>query len=218
MSEEVEEVIDTDYVPESSEETTSETPAEGSAETEEGAVKTNKEPDYKKMLLDTKRAFTKTAMEKAELAGKLSAMEQQIRSLAEEKSQKETPDWLQEVNFESLAQDPNAIKEVFNKLRGEVAGVLRARDEYYENRLRSVNPEILAYKDKIAEFKADPDYSDFTDEQLARLAKREVSKSASGKSAEVKVPGAVGKGRNSIPNGNGDDIRKSDLYKRIYGE
>lgn len=217
MNREVEEVTDTDYVEETSEETTPETPAEETAETQEGESTTEvKQPDYKKMLIDTKRAFTKASMEKAEMAGRLSALEEQIRAMSSKETQENQKDWLEEVNFEELREDPNGLKKVIAMLRGDVANVLQARDNYFETRLKSVNPEINAFKDKIAEMKADPDFADFSDEQLVRLAKRETAKPKQSKASPE--PASVGGGRRAASTGGGTDIRKSSLYRQIYGD
>ena len=166
-------------------------------------------PDYQKMFLDTKRELTKRAMENAELRGKLSGVQEATRP-----QPKAEVDWLEEVDWEAVKADPTLVKELIQKNRNEIVGVLQARDALFEQRLQTINPDVVAHRDKIAELKLDPEYAGFSDIQLAVIARKMPTKE--GEPAPGKPQGSIGGG--SRPAQKPEDIRKSPLYLQIYGE
>jgi len=202
-----------DYVKETAEATTSETPEGTDTSHDDGkpsdkTTKTHSEPDYQKMFLDTKEAFTKASMEKAELMGRLKALEETQAAKPAE------PDWLEQIDTNALKEDPVAMRDALIKLRGEVANALRMRDDMYESRLKTLDPSIVAMKDKIAELKQDTDYQGFSDAQLAVIAKK------GNKKSETHTPqGGVGGGRRAATSASSDDdVKQSPLFKAIYGD
>lgn len=178
----------------------------------DGSVKKDATPDFQKMFLDTKKAFTKSQMELANLKGQLEVLKTQ--SVAHPETPKVDTDWLEDVDWEAVRADPSLVKDMVVNLRNEIADVLRARDSYMEAKLQSADPEIVTYRNKIAELRLDPDYQAFSDKQLAVLA-RKLSNSTE-PAAPNKPKGSVGGG--SRPVAGPTDIKDTPLFKKIYGE
>jgi predicted nucleic acid-binding Zn-ribbon protein len=189
----------------STEAASKETPAEVPATGEE----TNK-PEADKRVQDAQRKLHEVFMEKAQLEGRLKAMEEMLAS----KSTPPQDDWLEKIDVETLKDDPVAIRDSLLKMRSEIAQVLKARDSFYEQRLHNLRPEIAAVKDKIAELRTDPDYATFNDDQLAVIAHKV-------QSTETPAPapkGGIGGGRRAPSGGAEPNIKDSPLFKAIYGD
>ena len=170
------------------------------------------EEGLKKALTDTKRAYTKSQMELAELKGRLSAMETKPPSEPQK-------DWMEDFGDDALRLNPELVKEMIRKHREEVVGVLRQRDQYWEGQLKNLDPDVLSMKDRIAELRQDPDYQQFTDKQLAIIARKTATAEPEEETVIVRSPGSPAGGRGSASGaGKETNIRQSSLYKKIYGE
>lgn len=174
--------------------------------------KKDEKPDegLKKALADTKRAYTKAAMELAELKGRMSAMETKPTPVPEK-------DWLDEFEDDSLRLNPELAKEMIRKHRQDVVQLLEQRDRFWEGQLKNLDPDVLTMKDRIAELRQDPDYQAFTDKQLAIVAKKQKRSEVVDEEPEpVLSSGAPGAGRGSGGGGHDVNIRETPLFKKIY--
>lgn len=168
-----------------------------------------KEPDYEKMFLDTKRAYTESRVEAAQLRGRLEALENQLRA----GQQEEEKDWLEELDDDELRDDPAKTKEAIRRAREEFATVLRQQHDYFMRQIQESNSEVKQYREKINELKSDEAFSGLTDEQALAILKREESLQPKAKRAPTPPVS-----KRTPTSQSQKDPRKSDLFKKLYPE
>lgn len=161
--------------------------------------------DTEKALQERQREFHEMSQKLAELKGQMSVMSQQNQPVA-----KDILD--DEAIAAKLRDDPSAVlgimKQKLAEQQSQFAGVLEARDRFYQEQISKSDPNVVLMRDKIAEMRKDPDMQAFSDQQLAILAK---------KSAKPGYRGAPG-GQRQAQTNRSDDITESDLFKKIYPE
>lgn len=182
------------------------TPGEPGEETPEDSENPEEDQDYKKMFLDTKKAYTKAQMELAELKGKTAALEE----VSSQRQVETEEDWLDKVDDDELRADPSNVKKLIKKIRAENIEVMRMRDAWLLEQIEKQSPELLVLKEQIAALKSDSDYEGFSDKQLAVVARK------GSKAKPKKARGAPGGKRVSVAKE--VDVRKSPLYQKMYGD
>ena len=198
--------------PEEKTDSKKEAPAEKSAETTPAEEKKADETGIRKALTDTQRAYHKSQMELAALKARI---DERDRMNSEKPADEK--DWLEDYSDDQLRLTPEVTKEMIKKHRQEIVGLLQARDEYWKQEMANRDPDVVSARDRIQELRSDPDYAQFTDKQLAVII-RKTSKPEEVTREPVRTSGVPG-GRGAPSRGSSnDDIRKSSLYKQIYGE
>jgi hypothetical protein len=161
--------------------------------------------DTEEALKERQREFHEMSQKLAELKGQMSAMSQQ--------QQPPVKDPLDdEALAASLRDDPSKVLSIIKQREAaqmsQVAAVLEARDRFWQNELQKVSPEVVAMRDKIAEFRKDPDLKDFSDQQLATIARKQAA-------PRVQYRGAPGEGQRTAQSKQAD-ITETALWKQIY--
>ena len=168
-----------------------------------------------KRLRDTQAKLTQTAQENSEFRGKLSVLDKPA-------GQEVAADPFASIDEEEAIADPMVIARAAQQANAtmltDVVGVLR---EFRTEMLGSIeknNPERLALKTRIDELREDPDLADLDDGVLLKLAKRDQRTAPKPKEVERAsgAPGGGSRARGSAPSA--DDIKKTSLYKEIYGD
>lgn len=167
--------------------------------------------DTEAALKERQREFHQVSRELAELRGQLSAVKQMQQPAATQK------DVLDDEKLASeLRDDPSKVLEILKRerssLQQQVASVLEARDNYWRGELMKVDPEVVAMRNQIAKLREDPDFADFSDAQLAKLAKKNVTNSP-----KKEYRGAPG-GRRQTEERGQKDITEDPMFKMIYAE
>lgn len=165
-----------------------------------------------KRLADTEAAIKERQREFHELSQKLAELKGQVSEMTRQ-NQPVVKDTLDDEGLAAkLRDDPSAviaiIKERERAQLAQVAGVLEARDRYWQEQIEKSNPEVIAMREKIAELKKDPDLQGFTDQQLAIMARKSEPR--------AKYRGAPGGAR--AEQTREADLTQTDLYKKIYAE
>jgi hypothetical protein len=128
-----------------------------------------------------------------------------------------------------IAEDPKELARFIAGTMKEydrrMAGILRSRDEYWENKLRKVDPAIYQVQDKIARLRQDADYGEFTDAQLATLIRKQEAAVAKRKEAQSESSGAPvysgvpGSGRRTASNERRTvDVKQTPEFAQIWGK
>jgi hypothetical protein len=170
-----------------------------------------------KRLKDTQRALTQKSQELAEIKERMARIEGHIEA---SRPERQAPQGERLFSFfddetvkQTLLDDPENIVKLVKSSVTDVIKMLKARDEAFSSMVRKQSPEMLAVRDKVAELAKDPDYQDFSEEQLAVIA-RKMTKST----GNTPRPGP-GSRRASAPGGDADFEREvNSMMKRIYGE
>ena len=171
----------------------------------------------KQRLKDTQKAFHTTRAELSKTKSELDKLSGKVEVLTQrEPTEQETKDWLDsEFADEEIQANPAKSKEIIKRLRGEVGGVLKARDEWILGHVKqliekakSSSPEL---DEAIQKLREDSDYEGFSDEQLSVIARKTVKPSA------ARLPPSIG-GRRNASVAEDSDITKHPLYKKIYGD
>lgn len=170
----------------------------------------------KQRLKDTQKAFHSTREELSKTTRELDKLSGKVEVLANQKAptEAEIKDWLEEFSDEDIQANPAKNKEIIKKLRGELGGVFKARDEWLMSQVKTMIDKSRSMQDidveAIEKLKADPDYEGFSEEQLAVIAKK------TAKPAQ-KLPPSIG-GRRQGSSAEVSDITKHPLYQKIYGD
>jgi len=156
-----------------------------------------------KALQERQREFHEVSRQLAEVKGQMSVLTQQNQPVVK--------DVLDDESIAAkLRDDPSAIlglmKQKLAEQQSQFASVLEARDRFYQEQIGKSNPEVIAFKDKIAEFRKDPDLQGFSDQQLVIMAKKSAPRQS--------YRGAPG-GQRTVQN-KSDDVTKSDLWSKLY--
>lgn len=128
-----------------------------------------------------------------------------------------------------IAEDPKELAKFIAGTMEEydrrMAHILRSRDEHWENKLRKVDPAIYSVQDKIARLRQDPDYSEFTDAQLATLIRKQEAAVAKRKESQPESGGAAvysgvpGSGRRTASTERrAVDVKQTPEFERIWGK
>jgi hypothetical protein len=161
-----------------------------------------------KRFADTQRKLTELATANAELRGKISVLG--------DKPREQEVDPLDQITADEILQDPTvaikALKSLKQDLLGQLAEVLRARDAHFAGELKKLDPERLALREQIEELKQDPDLADLDESVLVKIAKRSKRQAGGDERRPFSAPG----GRSSGSGGQ-KDVRKSDLFRMVYG-
>ena len=207
-----------------------ETPEDDQPEEGEKSDDTVEEPaKLQKRLKDTQRAFTKKSQEAAELRKKLDEMEQlkgEIKAIKElsvqkQETQKEKSPFEfldEEETAQTLLDDPKNIISLQKKTLGGLAEILEKRDKALLSEIKKqlgsvVSDEGRALAKKVSELRKDNDYSAFTDEQLAVIAKKTI------KTAPAKDTYRGGMGGKSSARGTlkeDEDASAKEIFKTLY--
>lgn len=173
----------------------------------------SREKILEKRLRDTQAKLTQLAQERAELAGKLSVLDRP-------KDQAETPDPLDSLDEEEAVTNPmviaKAAKAANAALIRDVVGVLKEMRNEMLGKIEQNDPERLALKTVIDELREDPELAGLDDTVLLKLAKRQRRTSPSRPGA--RPSGIPGSGTRTGQTSKPVDIRKTDLFKEIYGD
>jgi len=165
--------------------------------------------NLQKQLNDTKSAFADSQASLHKLEGRLDQATAQPAA--------EIKDWLsEEFDEASVTADPHMAIDAVGRLRGEMVEVFKAQQALFDEKLKSNDPELFAHKDAITRLSADPDYSGFSKEQLAVVAKKEAAERAK-EEAKPEMRGTPGGGkRPAAPEQK--DVRQNSLFREIYGD
>lgn len=164
--------------------------------------------DTEAALKERQREFHEVSRQLAELRGQTSVLMQQQAGGV--KQQDVLDD---EKLVTALRDDPSKILETLKaeriRMQQQVVQLLESRDQYWKGELLKVDPEVAAMRNQIAELRKDPDFEDFSDAQLARLAKKNVVK------PNREYRGAPG-GMRPQQSGSSKDITEDPMFKMIY--
>ena len=165
-----------------------------------------------KRYKDTQAAYTKASQERADLKRQVEALQTQVNTVIQmsgKDGEKKTPSnpfaFLDDESVqEKLLDDPKNIAQAMKQLLYGVAEMVDARDKAFISRIESVDPSVRTMRDKIAELKQDPDYRDFSDSQLAVIAKKQTDKKVEKEEEEDNYQGPMGNGRRIVRNKSSD--------------
>lgn len=159
-----------------------------------------REAVLEKRFKDTQRKLTEVATEKAQLAERLARLEGRLdERLGNDKT--EEPDPFSFLNDEDaeLLDDPKNVRNLIKKTVGALAGVLGVRDQALYSRvaaeLEKRDPTVREMRDKIEELREDGDYAEFSDRQLAVIAKKQLGRKKDDEEDDDGFRGSVGGGR-----------------------
>ena len=221
-----EQELEDDEIIEGEDEAPEEQPDEQSDESDDTAEEPAK---LQKRLKDTQRAFTKKSQEAAELRKKLDEMEQlkgEIKAIKEMSVQKQEPqkekspfEFLDEEETAStLLDDPKNIISLQKKTLSGLAEILERRDKAMLSEIKKqlgnvVSDEGRALAKKVSELRKDNDYSAFTDEQLAVIAKKTI-KPAPSKDTYRGGMGGKSSARGTLKDD--DESSAKEIFKTLY--
>lgn len=145
------------------------------------------ERDYERMFKDTQAAFTRSQQELAELRGQLQGFmaakkpEQEPNVDIFKMVEDEVSEELKGVNLfddeeKAKVSIAKAVSRAMRKPMSFIGETLAARDAFYEERIRGVDPEVRAVAEKMAELKDDPDCNGFSDQELEIAARFSLKK------------------------------------------
>jgi len=163
------------------------------------------EPNVEKRLKDTQKALHEKAEELARLKGQVDVL-----------TKTETPpakEYLDDIDEDSIRNDPSLAIGAIRHLRDEVVDVLRSRDAHYASELKKsrVADKISEYSEEVAELRQDPDFAGLDDSVLLAIAQKQTPKSVTRSSGGLR--GKPARVKKSEP-----DIKQSGLFKQIYGD
>ena len=194
--------------------------------------------DWRTRYEHLQKVFDRQGTELGELRKAVSRIEGRDEARRELQVQPEAPDefikGLERVATDDslaarIAEDPKELARFIAGTMKEydrrMAGILRSRDEHWENKLRKVDPAIYQVQDKIVRLRQDPDYSEFTDAQLATLIRKQEAAVAKRKEAQPESSGASvysgvpGSGRRTASTERKTvDVRQTPEFAQIWGK
>lgn len=126
--------------------------------------------DTEAALKEKQAEFTRMSQQLAELKGKTEAL-MQMQSV---KKEEEVKDWMESIDDDKIVENPAMVKQMFQQLRQEFAGVLQGRDAFIQAEIaRRMGSQIdPALRSVVDELKTDPDLADLPEAKLVAMAKR----------------------------------------------
>jgi len=157
----------------------------------EEAPETPEKAQIEKRLRDTQAALHELATKNARLEG-------QLEALSNQPPPTQAPEDIEKIK-EALREDPSKAIELMeereNRLRQELASVLAGQEQKNKRMAMEANPAHELISKKVEALSRDPDFKDFSEDQLYVLAKKSMKKVArmpgppGGRAAEtVKTP------------------------------
>lgn len=174
--------------------------------------------DYKNL----QSAYTKSNQELGRLQAKIEQLEESQQEPSEEfQTVDSVLDSLDDDEIRSRVDaDPaeaipilkEALKGAVGTLEGQFVEALRERDAYYHSQFKERDPAYQQAKGDIYKLREDPAFANLPDETLMAVLARE-----KGNRPKSEFRGNAGSGMAPKPMQKEEDIRKTDLYKRMYG-
>ncbi len=175
-------------------------------------------------LKDTQRAYHEAQKTNKILTERLARMEGKLEGMEVGKPKKEDYQnmenpfaFIEDKGLrDKMLDDPGTAVELVDQTVSGLMKVLSMQDKYWQDRFKKVEdmanrPTDPKVNDRIRELREDPDFEDFTDAQLAKLAKKGIGREARAKPREY--PGKTPSGSRVTTGAGRGDTRFQKLVK-----